>query len=120
MTNIDEMLEKKEAGFVSCGPDADGFFTLTVANENNPGKVWYTQPGCTPDVLLSEIIENGNWNQELGVNPDADLRLKKAKNADYNNGESLPKDARKKTLGELGFFKDGFDTLLVNTGGDNG
>lgn len=117
MTNIDEMLNEN-------GCEETPGNTLFVRNETDP-LVFYEQPGCTAETSVKDIIANGDWRKTLGIDPENGLHLKRARSRD--NGLVPPEDLRlvssrptEAALGKLGFFSDGFDTLLVNSNGDNG
>ena len=117
MASVDEMMNENGCGAYSGN-------TLFVCNETDP-LVSYEQPGCTAETLLKDIIANGDWRKTLGIDPDSGIHLKRARSRD--NGLVPPEDLRlvdskprEAALGKLGFFSDGFDTLLVNSNGDNG
>lgn len=119
MTDINEMLDNRENELLS-GEE----FELIVRNEKDYN-VFYTQPGCTAQTTLQQIIDNGNFPETLGIDPKRDLRFKRARSKDA--GQVAPEplsaksgDLRAATLGELGFNVDGYDTLSVNTDGGNG
>lgn len=106
------------------GYEARSGNTLFVRNETDP-LVFYEQPGCTVETLLKGIIANGDWRKTLEIDPDSGIHLKRARSRD--NGLVPPEDLRlvdsklrEAALGKLGFFSDDFDTLLVNSNGDNG
>ena len=118
MANVDEMLETRENEIEMVGN------TLRVVNEKDFG-IHYEQPGCNSFTTIQDIIDNGNWIENLGIEPKKDLRFKKAKSADKGLPAPEPlrsenRSVRTSTLESLGFFTDGFDTLLVNTDGGNG
>ena len=119
MTDVNEMLENREKQIAS-----DGEFELFVRNEKDYN-VYYTQPGCRANTTLQQVIDNGNFPETLGIDPNKNLRFKKAKSKDKGLVAPTPLSStengvRKATLGELGFNVDGFNTLSVNTDGDNG
>lgn len=122
MTNIDEMLESKN--HTPEYADTDAGACLIVVNERDP-LIRYEQPGVDASVTLSMIIANGDWERNLGLDPEADLHYKRARSADESKiippvPLAVKGSVRDATLGELGFFEDGFDTLVVNSGGING
>ncbi len=119
MTDINEMLNNRENEIISRDE-----FELIVRNEKDYN-VFYTQPGCTSQTTLQQVIDNGNFPETLGIDPKRDLRFKRAKSKD--NGLVAPEpltaksgDLRGSTLVDLGFNADGYDTLSVNTDGGNG
>jgi hypothetical protein len=119
MADINEMLDNRENEILS-----DEEFELIVRNEKDYN-VFYTQPGCTSQTTLQQVIDNGNFPETLGIDPKRDLRFKKAKSKDA--GQVAPEplsvksgNLRAATMGELGFNVEGFDTLSVNTDGGNG
>lgn len=118
MASVDEMMNENGCGVYSGN-------TLYVRNETDPENVFYEQPGCTVETLVKDIIANGDWEKSLGIDLERGFHLKKARSRD--NGLVPPEDLRliasnprEVALGKLGFFYDGFDTLLVNSNGDNG
>jgi len=119
MNDIDEMLDKRETEVLS-----QESFELIVRNEKDYN-VYYTQPGCTSQTTLQQVIDNGNFPETLGIDPTRDLRFKRARSKDMGQVAPEPLTTkqgkiREATLGELGFNVDGFDTLSVNTDGGNG
>ena len=117
MASVDEMMNENGYGAYSGN-------TLYVRNETDP-LVFYEQPGCTVETLLKDIIANGDWEKSLGIDLERGFHLKRARSRD--EGLVPPEDLRlivsnprEAALGKLGFFYDGFDTLLVNSNGDNG